>query len=97
LHVNAHTPPLQSAVAFATAGHLLLQPPQSFGDVLGSTHSAPQATGAMGVQPFVHWKEGPAGAHNGAAAAHAALHAPQVPAFERSTSQPSVLFALQSA
>jgi hypothetical protein len=62
----------------------------------GSTHSAPQFSGAPGVQPFVHWNVGPLGAQRGAAAPHFALHAPQLVAFEKSVSQPSPAFALQS-
>ncbi|WP_214676664.1 hypothetical protein, partial [Escherichia coli] len=60
-------------------------------------HSAPQLSGAAGVQPFVHWNVGPLGAHRGAAGPQTALHAPQLVDFERSTSQPSAAFLLQSA
>ena len=95
--MKAHAAALHAIVAFATTGHLMLQPPQLFGLVWGSTHSAPHATGAPGVHPFVHWNEGPAGAQSGAAAAHTELQVPQVVAVERSTSQPSTLLALQSA
>ena len=65
--------------------------------VAGSTHSAPQFSGALAGHPFVHWKPGPMGAQNGAAAAHTELHAPQLVASERSFSQPSAGDALQSA
>ena len=94
--MKAQAAALHAIVAFATTGHTMLQPPQLLGLVCGSTHSAPQATGAPAVHPFVHWNEGPEGAQSGAAAAHTALQVPQVVAFERSTSQPSTLLALQS-
>ena len=98
LHVKLHVPGGgHAAVPFVTTGHELLQLPQWFVLVFGSTHSAPQLSGAEGVQPFVHWKFGPLGAHSGAAAPHVALHAPQLVAFDRSVSQPSAVFALQSA
>lgn len=97
LHVNVQTPAAQPVVALATSGHLMLQPPQWFVLESGSTQSAPQARGAAGVQPFVHWKPAPAGAHSGAAAPQTALHAPQLVAFDRSVSQPSPPLPLQSA
>ena len=96
LHVKPHAPAVQAFVAFATTGHFTLQAPQLSVLVFGSTHSAPQLTGAIGVQPFVHWNDGPDGAQSGAAAAHFALHVPQLVALERSISQPSVELALQS-
>lgn len=65
--------------------------------VSGSTHSAPQLSGAAGAQPLVHWKVGPEGVQNGEAAPHTALHVPQLVAFDRSFSQPSPAVALQSA
>jgi hypothetical protein len=97
LHVNVHTAAAQAIVAFATSGHFVLQAPQWFTLVNGSTHSAPQATGACGVQPFVHWNVAAEGVHFEASGPHAALHAPQLVAFDRSASHPSALFALQSA
>ncbi len=97
LHVKLQTPAVHSAVPSVTTGHAVLQLPQWFVLVLGSTHSAPQFSGATGVQPLVHWKFGPFGAQSGAAAAHFALQAPQLVARERSVSQPSVDVALQSA
>jgi hypothetical protein len=96
LHVKEQVAAAHATVAFATTGHFTLHPPQLFTLVFGSTHSAPQARGAPAVQPLVHWNVGPEGAQSGAAAPQTALHAPQLVAFERSTSQPSALFALQS-
>jgi len=97
LHVNWHALSSHAIVAFATTGHRVLQPPQWLVLVTRSTQSFPHLTGASGVQPFVHWKPGPAGAQSGAATAHTALHAPQLVGFERSVSQPSAGFVLQSA
>jgi hypothetical protein len=96
LQVNVHAPAVQALVELATTGHLMLQPPQWFVLVTGSTHSAPQFRGAPGVQPFVHWNVGPEGAHSGEAAPQTALQAPQLAAFERSVSHPSPGVALQS-
>jgi hypothetical protein len=96
LHVNPHVAVVHAMVAFATTGHFALHAPQLSVLVIGSTHSAPQFSGAIGVHPFVHWNEGPEGAHSGFAAAHMALHVPQLVAFERSVSQPSAGFELQS-
>jgi hypothetical protein len=95
--VNVHAPAAHFSVPLGTAGHLTLHPPQWFTLVSGSTHSAPHASGAPAVQPFEHWKVGPMGAHIFAVAGQTALHAPQLVACERSTSQPSAGFALQSA
>ena len=97
LQVNVQVAAAHAIVALVTGGHLTLQPPQLLTLVWGSTHSAPQFRGAIGVHPFVHWNEPPAGAHSGFAAAHTALQAPQLVAFERSASQPSALLPLQSA
>jgi hypothetical protein len=97
LHVVLHTPSVQAVIAFATSEHVLLQPPQWFVLVIGSTHSAPHLTGAAGAQPFVHWNVAPAGAQSGAIEPQTDLHAPQLVGFERSLSQPSAAFALQSA
>ena len=88
---------MQLVVAFATTGHLTLQPPQWLMLVWGSTHSAPHWSGAPGVHALLHWNEGPSGAQRAAAAPHAALQLPQVAAFDRSVSQPSAAFALQFA
>ena len=97
LHVKLHLAAAHAAVPFVTAGQAVMQLPQWLVLVFGSTHSAPQRSGEAGVQPFVHWKLGPFGEHCGAAAPHVALHAPQLVAFDRSVSQPSTAFALQSA
>jgi hypothetical protein len=97
LHVKPHLPAAHAIVALATAGQATSHVPQCVALVFGSTHSAPHLSGAAGVQPFVHWNVPPLGEHCGAAAPQAVLHAPQVVAFERSASQPSVPFALQSA
>ena len=97
LHVKVQTLAAQAVVPFSTAGHLMLQPPQWFSLVFESTQSAPHLSGATGVQPSVHWKDAPAGAQSGAAAPQIALHDPQLVALERSVSQPSAAFALQSA
>ena len=95
--MKLHAPAAQAIVAFATTGHAVLQPPQWFVLVIRSTQSFPHFTGASAVQPFVHWKVGPAGAQSGAATAHCALHAPQLAGFERSVSQPSAGSPLQFA
>jgi len=97
LHVKLQVAALHAAVPLVGTGHALLQVPQWVGDVWGSAHSAPQRSGAEGVQPVEHWKLGPVGAQSGAAGPHFALHAPQLVAFERSISQPSLAVALQSA
>ena len=96
LQVNVHAPEAQVLVELATKGHFTLQPPQWFELVMGSTHSAPQLSGAPGVQPFVHWKVAADGAQSGLAAPHTALQVPQLVAFDRSVSQPSAGSALQS-
>ena len=96
LHVKEHCAVVHALVAFATTGHLALHPPQLSTLVIGSTHWAPQFSGAAGVHPLVHWNDWPAGAQSGAAAAHAALQAPQLLGFDRSVSQPSAAVALQS-
>jgi hypothetical protein len=97
LHVTLHTPPAHALIAFATSGQAMSQLPQWFVLVIRSTHSAPHFTGAVGAHPFVHWNVVPLGAQRGAAAPQAPLHAPQVAGFERSLSQPSLAFPLQSA
>ena len=97
LQVNPHTPVVHVVVEFATSGHFWLQPPQWFVLDNGSMHSGPHASGAIGVQPFVHWNDAPAGAQSGFAAPQTALQDPQVVAFERSVSQPSPGVVLQSA
>ena len=97
LHVKLQVAALHAAVPLAGTGHALLQVLQWVADVWGSAHSAPQRSGADGVQPVVHWKFGPFGAQSGAAGPHFALHAPQLVAFDRSVSQPSAALALQSA
>jgi hypothetical protein len=86
--VNVHWPAVHSLVPFATAGQATLHPPQWFSLVAGSTHSAPQRSGAIGGQPVVQANVVPLGAHTGVAGGQTALHAPQLAAFERSTSQP---------
>jgi hypothetical protein len=96
LHVYEHLPPTHSLVALATAGHAALQAPQWFSLVAGSTHSAPQRSGAVAGQPVVHAKLAPLGAHTGAVAGQTALQAPQLVAFERSASQPFAGFLSQS-
>jgi hypothetical protein len=97
LHVKLQVAALHAAVPLVGTGHAPLHVPQWVADVWGSAHSAPQRSGAEGVQPVEHWKFGPVGAQRGAAAPHFALQAPQLVAFERSVSQPSVAVALQSA
>jgi hypothetical protein len=97
LHEKLHVEAVHAAVPFVGTGHTLVQVPQWFAVLVGSTHSAPQSRGAVPVQPVVHWKFAPFGAQSGAAAPHFALHAPQLVAFERSVSQPSAAVALQSA
>jgi hypothetical protein len=96
LHAKLHVPAVHAVVALSTTGHARLQPPQWFALVRGSTHSAPQLSGAAGVHPFVHWNVGPVGVHIGVGAAQAVLHAPQLVDFDRSVSQPSAAMALQS-
>ena len=97
LHVNAHWPALHALVLLATTGQAMLQPPQWFSLVAGSTHSAPQSSGALAGQPVVHANAAPLGAQTGAVAGQTALHAPQLVAFERSPSQPFAGFLSQSA
>jgi hypothetical protein len=97
LQVNVQTPRAQSTEAFITGGHFRLQPPQLFALVRGSTHSPPHRRGAAGAQPFVHWNDPPTGVQSGAVTPQIALQAPQLVAFDRSISQPSAGFMLQSA
>jgi hypothetical protein len=97
LHVYVHWPAVQALLLFATVGQAMLQPPQWFSLVAGSTHSAPQRRGAVVGQPVVHANEAPLGAQTGAVAGQTALHAPQLVAFERSASQPFAGFLSQSA
>jgi hypothetical protein len=97
VHVKVQTLASHAIVASFTAGHARLQAPQCITFEVGSTHSSPQSRGAAAVQPVVHSKVPPIGAQKGATGPQHALHAPQVGAFERSTSQPSAGCALQSA
>jgi hypothetical protein len=95
--MNVQVPFVQAASAWSTSGHFALQALQWLTLVSVETHSFPQSVGASGAQPVEHWKPAPAGAHTGVAAGHTALHAPQLVAFDRSTSQPSTGSWLQSA
>ena len=88
---------MQVAVEFATTGHLMLQPPQWFVLVFGSTHALLQSSGAEGVQPLVHEKPEPTAEQSGVATPQTALQAPHVSGLERSTSQPSADTPLQFA
>ena len=97
LHVKPQVPSVHVVVEFVTTGHLMLQPPQWFVLVLGSTQVLLQLSGADGVQPLVQEKPEPTAVQSGVATPHAALHAPQVSGFEKSTSQPSLGSALQFA
>jgi len=97
LQVALHTPRVHALIAFATSAPLLAQPPQWFVLVIGSAHSAPHLRGAIAGHPFVHWNDAPLGAQSGASSGQVPLQPPQVAGFERSLSQASAAFALQSA
>ena len=97
LHVALQTPIVHALTALATFAHGAPQPPQWFVLVIGSTHTASHLRGSVGAHPLVHWNVGPFGAQSGATAPHTALHPPHDVAFDRSVSQPSAAFALQSA
>jgi len=97
LHVKSHAPPVHTGVPCATAGHATLQLPQWFTLDMGSTHCLPHKSGASAPHPVAHWKEGPTGVQLGAAAPHVPLQEPQLEGLDRSVSQPSLLFLLQSA
>lgn len=95
--VNPQWPSVHVVSASATAGQGRPQLPQWLTLASGLTHSVPQRSGAVGVQPLSQRNASPDGAQTGEAAGHAVLQLPQVAAFERSTSQPSSGAPLQSA
>jgi len=95
--VNPQTPAAQVAVPFIGSGHLWPHVPQSFVLVSGSTQAIPHRSGVVAAQPFVHANDAADGWQYGVAAGHATAHPPQLVAFERSVSQPSVGILLQSA
>jgi hypothetical protein len=96
-HEYVHWPAVHSLAPFAMTGQATLQAPQWFSLVPGSTHSAPQRRGAFAGHPVVQPNVAPVGAQTGAVAGQTALHAPQLVAFERSTSQPFAGSLSQSA
>ena len=98
LQTMPHEPCAHVAWPLVGEGHAFGQLPQCVTVELKSTHWLPQSVGAWPEQPFVQAKPPlELGAQFGAPDPHAALHAPQWVACERSVSQPSSGLPLQSA
>jgi hypothetical protein len=70
--------------------HAVMQFPQCVALLVTSTHCAPHSVDVGAMQPVTHWYEPFEPEQRGAVAAHLFVQEPQVSAFDRSVSQPSL-------
>ena len=96
-HENWQALPLHEICALPTAPQVLLHALQCVRLFVRSTHWDPHSVGAWPEHPLVHENPVPLGAQKAALAPQTALQDPQCVASDRSVSQPSLGFWLQSA
>jgi len=96
--VNEQAPPEHEACACVTiVVHAFPHTPQLLALLVVSTHVEPQSVGVPAGHPETHPYVPPVAEHTGVPPVHAVLQPPHVAACERSVSQPSAGWPLQSA